>query len=116
MNEKFYATVAFKAIQDKDFPKNIPTNCKTTLVDAHGYAAKQLNSDNTITRVFVCQVIEVVERASPPITIRPAVERAQNNTGREWPAEGPKDDLIGKEFRTESSGESSTINRDFEHG
>src|SRR5260370_34215117 len=100
MNEKFYATVAFKAIQDKDFPKNIPTNCKTTLVDAHGYAAKKLNSDNTITRVFVCQVIEVVERASPPITIRPAVERAQNTTGTECPAQCPQYELIGNDIST----------------
>src|SRR5216684_1321739 len=87
MNEKFYAAIAFKATHDKDFPNNMPTNCKTTLVDAHGYASKLLNADNTITRAFILQVIEVVERASPPITIRPAVERAIDNTGREWPAE-----------------------------
>jgi hypothetical protein len=104
MNEKFYAVVVFKATHDKDFPNNMPTNCKTTLVDAHSYAAKQLHSDSTITRAFICNVIEVVERASPPITIRPAVERATDNTGREWPAE-----------RSESS-EPSTTDRDYSHG
>ena len=104
MNEKFYVAVAFKASHEIAFPRNIPANCKTTREDIHTYASKQLSGDNLITKIFICEVIEVVERASPPITIRPAVERATDNTGREWPAE-----------KSESS-ETSTIDRDYSHG
>jgi hypothetical protein len=104
MNEKFYAAVAVKATHEKDPPNNLPPNCKPTLANIHAYAAKQLAGDSLITKVFICQVIEVVERASPPVTVRPAIERAQNNTGREWPAEG-----------TEKS-ETSTAERDYSHG
>ena len=104
MNEKFYAAVAFKAAHEVDFPKCIPANCKTTLADVHAYAAKQLSGDNLITKIFICEVIEVVERASPPITIRPAVERATDNTGREWPA------------NLSEKSETSTTDRYYSHG
>src|SRR5260370_39357637 len=103
MNEKFYAAISIKTATLKD-PIGLPSNCKTTLADIHAYAAKQLSADNTIIKVMVCEVIVVVERASSPITIRSAVERATNNTGREWPAD-----------QSEKS-ETSTTDRDYSHG
>ncbi|SRR5216683_3744535 len=103
MNEKFYAAINIKTPSIKD-STGIPGNCKATLADIHAYAAKQLSSDHLITKVMICEVIEVVERASPPITIRPAVERATDNTGREWPAD-----------QSEKS-ETSTTDRDYSHG
>lgn len=100
MNEKFYAVIAIKNRSPK---LELPTNCKLTLVDAVEYATKQLN-DSTIAKCAICEVTEIVERASPPIARRTPVERATDNTGREWPAEG-----------TEKS-ETSTTERDYSHG
>ena len=101
MNEKFYAVIAIKNRSPK---LELPTNCKITLDDALEYATKQLN-DSTVAKCAICEVSEIIERSSPPISRRPPIERAIDNTGREWPAD-----------KSESSGETSTVNRDFEHG
>ncbi len=100
MNEKFYAVISIK----NRLKIELPSNCKTTLLDAVDYATKQLN-DTTVAFCAICEVSEIVERSNPPVSRRPPMERAIDNTGREWPAD-----------RSESSGETSTVNRDFEHG
>jgi len=92
MNEKFYAVVVIKHVSKN----GLPPGCKATLSEAIEYATKQLN-DTTTSKCAICEVVEIVEKASPPISRRSPIERASDNTGREWPAD-----------RSESSGETST--------
>jgi hypothetical protein len=98
MNEKFYVVVPIKVA-----PKNgLPTGCKATFAEAIEYATKQL-SDTTVAKCAICEVSEIVERASPPISRRPPVETTTDNTGREWSVKNDQS-------------ETSTTDRDYSHG